>query len=340
MSQVLLEIASQAGVSISLPSGIESERVTVDNEQADTRAVLNELVGRMELVPRYSGGILTFAKQDVDTNDFIVVRSGYIPPDKMRELMKSQLGEKASVDLIDDRVVITAPAPILERAAEIAEQASTGADAWLLDIKVVTLTETLQRELGLDWTVGGTAVFTASNLRSVMDTDLFVQVIAQATQAESGATLLDTANLHVVEGTTSTLNRGQRIPVPKFTTTNEGATNLTGFEYINTGFILEATATRVPGGVRLTLSPTISSVTGFVREAPITQESAMTADVIIQDGEWVILTGLQTFRDSSGRTTLPGLDMPVFTNNTDDRAAESIQILIRANRVYSSSQSR
>ena len=336
MSQVLLEIADQLGVSISLPAGAESETVTVDYHQANTRRVLTELANRLELVPRYQDGIFTFTKPDVDTHDFIVIRSGYIEPELMQATLQEQLGENASVDLLDDRIIITAPAEILTRASEIAEQATTGADGWMLEVKVITMTETLQSDLGLQWSAGGVAKLSANRLHSVFESDILIEVIANATKTDGGARLLDTATLHIVEGTTSTLNRGQRIPIPKFTTTIEGASTLTGFEYVNTGFTLEASAQRVPGGVRLNLNPTISSVVGFVREAPITQQSTMSADVILADGEWVILTGLDAFRDSQTTTGIPGIDLPVFHRETEERSMESIQILIRAHRVHRS----
>lgn len=333
---MLLEIASQTGTSITIPSGIDTQQVTVDYQEADAEAVLFELAARVGLVPRYTAGIITLSEPDVDTNDFIVIRCGYIDPEKFRNVMDAQLGESATVELIDDRLVITAPTTVLQRAELIAQQTKSGADAWLLEVKVVNLSENMQQALGLDWSVGGSMTFSASDVTSMLDTNLLVSFVAEATKTRSGATLLDSAQLHIMEGTTSTLNRGQRIPIPRFTTTIEGATTLTGFDYVNTGFTLEATAYRVPGGVRLNLQPTISSVVGFVREAPITQQSAMTADVVLDSGEWVILTGLYNYRDTRTANSLPGLDLPIFRKSDTERGAESIQILIKATRIHRS----
>jgi hypothetical protein len=51
--------------------------------------------------------------------------------------------------------------------------------------------------------------------------------------------------------------------------------------------------------------PAIPSAVGFVRETPVTQQSAMNADVTLREGDWVILTGSQTFRDSQTGAGLP-----------------------------------
>ena len=82
---------------------------------------------------------------------------------------------------------------------------------------------------------------------------------------------------------------------------------MVGYDYIEAGFSLEAAAERVPVGVRLNLKPTISSVTGFVGEAPITEESSVQVDAIVQDGQWIIITGLSTQQASSDHKGVPGL---------------------------------
>lgn len=336
VSQLLLVLADQMEVSIAIPEEAENEIITVDYREAPARIVFQEIAQRMGLSANLTDSVLTFVSAEDEDKAFVVLRSGYIDTEKYVEILTSQLGDKARIERIDDRVIVTASQPLLRRAMEINQYTHSGADGWMLEVKVLTLTDSIRRDLGLDWTVGGSVTLTTESLHTVLDTNAFVQVIAKATQTTNDAKLLDTANLYVLEGTTSTLNRGQRIPVPRFTTTVEGSTNISGFDYVDTGFILSATAERIPGGVRMNLRPTISTVTGFVREAPITQESSITADVIVNDGDWILLSGLETILGSDSTTTLPGLPAPVFGTRINDNKIESIVLLIRAIRVHTS----
>lgn len=338
VSSALLELADILDVSIAIPTQAEGKTITVEYNQADARIVLFEFANRMDLSVNYSKGVITFVTHEEEEKAFVVLRSGYIETQRYLEMMRTQLGDKAQVEQIDDRVIITAPQNLLTRAMEINRFAQSGADGWMLEVKVVTLTDSLRRDLGIDWNMGGSLTLSASDIESVFGSEIFVSAIAEATQTGIDAKLLDTANLYILEGTTSTLNRGQSIPIPRYITTIEGATNISGYDYIDTGFILSARADRVPNGVRLNLQPTISAVTGFVQEAPITQKSSITADVVVTDGDWIILSGLESLRDSNSTKTIPGMPAPIFGSETTEQLTESIILIIKATRVHSSQQ--
>jgi type II secretory pathway component GspD/PulD (secretin) len=103
---------------------------------------------------------------------------------------------------------------------------------------------------------------------------------------------------------------------------------------VRTDFILDAAARRVPGGVRLDLEPTISSIAGYVEGAPIVNESCVTASVVADDGDWIVLSGLRTDEASNERAGLPGGLGSRLTSDQERRAASSrLLLLVRAERV-------
>ena len=161
-----------------------------------------------------------------------------------------------------------------------------------------------------------------------------MNVIGKATETGTDAQLLQTATLYVLEGSESQITQGQKIPVPKKQTSPEGTTTTTGYEYIEAGFKLVANAKRVPGGVRLNLQPTISSVAGFVEEAPITQESSAVVQVVVDSGEWIVITGLDTTSESKDTKKIPGLPAPVFGTNTGNQEQTALLVLVQAKRVF------
>ena len=110
---------------------------------------------------------------------------------------------------------------------------------------------------------------------------------------------------------------------------------MVGYDYIDAGFQFRAKAERVPIGVRLQLEPSISTVTGFVRETPITEESTVQVDAIVRDGEWIIITGPSVEQASSDYSGIPGLPTKLGKESQlDDKA--TLLVMVQARRIFGS----
>jgi hypothetical protein len=85
---------------------------------------------------------------------------------------------------------------------------------------------------------------------------------------------------------------------------------------------------------RLDLEPSISSIIGYVNDAPITDESSVQADIVMRSGEWVVLTGLSTVQTTDTRSRIPGMpqSLSTATRNTDKTL---LLVLVQAQRVFS-----
>ena len=95
-----------------------------------------------------------------------------------------------------------------------------------------------------------------------------------------------------------------------------------------------ARGSQAPNRQRLGLEPSIANVTGYVNDAPITDESSVQADFMMRSGEWVVLTGLSTEQTADTRTRIPGMpqSLGTATRNTDKT---SLLVLVQAQRVFS-----
>ena len=324
------------GVSITIPAGItESDTITVDYQGVEAQRIFEQVSKRIGKVAEYDGSMITFSTVEDAQKDFVVIRSGYVDPEIIVNSIQSMFGTETNAEVLDDRIIITGDRRSLEQARELAKHFERGADGWLLSVRVVSVSKTFRRELGLDWNVEANLSLDTTGPGVVSDADMIVSIIGKATDSGTQAALLETASLYVLEGSTSTVRRGQRVPVPRFITSPYGSNSTAGFDYINAGFELSATARRVPGGVRLALTPKISSVIGFVREAPITQESLVEVQLVVQDGDWIIISGLDTSQASKDEQVLPGLPSPIFGATTDTTDESTLLVLVQARRVFS-----
>lgn len=334
-SLLLLDVAEQAGVSVVVPDGADEALLTVDYQEVGGQQVLEAIADRLKLAAEFEGGVVVFVDKQQASRDYVVLRSGYTTPAVVVEALRAIVGDEAKVTSFEDRIVVAGARRAVQTAADFREQLQIGPDAWRLEVRVVSVSETFRRSLGLDWTLAAEATATAgTGSLSGVNAAAVVSVIAEATEHGRDATLLNAATLYCLEGSSARMNQGDRVPIPRYQTSPEGTTTLVGYEYVNTGFTLSAEATRVPAGVRLKLMPSISSVTGYIESAPITTESRVEVETVVADGGWLVVSGLSSTTATNDASNLPGLSGPFFGRKEVRVDDASILFLLRADRVF------
>lgn len=340
---VLMDIAEQAGVAVAVPPAATEAMITLDFQDTPAQAVFEAVAEQLGIVARHADGVVTFVTRDDAVRNLGVFRLGHADPEQATRAMESVVGTTAKVIVNGSTVVVAGSAAQVERASQFAPYLLAGPDGWRLEIRVVALTSSLRQDLGLDWEVGGgmrlqlgggtgaldNAVVTGSSASMV------VSAIASASKEKRDASLLHSATLYVLEDGEATMHQGERTPIPKYQTSPEGTTTVVGYEYVMSGFELLVRCRRVPGGARLYLEPSVSSVTGYVADAPIVTQSKVTAEAVIASGDWLVISGLSTVNASDGTNGLPG--MPDWLGKRSSGVADaSIVYLIRAERVFAS----
>lgn len=346
-SFLLLDLADQAGVSVLIPPELTSSPVTVDLRRVPAQTAFRSIAEQVGGRAMFDGTTVLITKGDQGAERFTVFRIGHSDPSQVTEAVRAVVGGQATVSTFGDRIVVAGTDRAVRQADQLAAQFETGPDGWRLEVRVVALSETLRRALGLDWDLGAglnlSAGVSSGDLVAPVLTgtsaSVVVRVLAEASDEGTEAAVLNSATLYVLEGSTATLNQGERVPIPRFQTSPEGTTTIVGYDYIDTGFTLEATARRVPGGVRLGLRPVVSSITGFVQQAPITTQSRVDVETVISDGSWLVVSGLTSTAVNRTTTSIPGGRPPIFGKRTDSVTDSTLVVLVRADRVYSSAHS-
>lgn len=346
MAAAVREVGRQVGVSVSLPPNVGEDPVSVAFDDVDGEAALRRLGGELGLVPRLTGDNVSFVSAADSRERFAVLRSGFMDPLQAAESVRQVVGEGAKVENFGDSLLVVGTADAVERAERFAEQLKAGPDGWELEVRVVRVNESFRRELGVQWTVAGRAgaefgaaggtefpgsVTTYIGLRAAAT----VEAVGRAIESGSGARLLTSAPLFVLEGGEGTLSQGDRVPVPRRVVSPQGTVSTEGYDYVDTGFQVTVKAKRVPGGVRLELAPSLSGVKGYVEEAPIVTRAEVRGSAVVKSGEWCILGGLDIQEASKGHSGLPGLSESAFFGlQTESAERSSILVMVRAVRIF------
>lgn len=339
-----MDLARQAGLSILVPQD-EPRTVSLDFSESETRAAFELLASQVGYSVTIQDGTVVFLPPGEAVQSIGVYRTGFGTADDATLTLQNLLGGQAKVTALEDRVVVAGTRAANELAASVMEQYNLGPDAWLIEVRLVELSYNLRRAVGLDWNIAGSARLAlnadAGSLSPETPIPFFGQraqfiaeVIGEASVNSTDAELLTHATVYLLEGQTSSVQLGQVVPYPSRSVINDQGQVITrDFEQVETGFTLNCSGMRVPGGLRLTLDPKISEVTGFVDSiVPIIAERSVTATVLVRSGDWIILSGFDQTTDTldSSHSPFPGDRRARNTNN------RSLHVLVRAVRINNS----
>jgi len=341
---ILLEMAEQAGLSIIVPPDLETETVTIELVDVPAHEAFQHVASLLDYSPYRTGTTVHFEPIDQQVSAFTVFRAGHSETEDLIDAVRAVAGPSANVSSFEDRIVVAGSQRAVDAANELADSFLTGPDGWRLEVRVVSLSDTLRRKLGFDWDLTAEAgISTRASTGDLAGTALtgasagvIVRVLAEATEQGTEAFVETSATLYVLEGGSASINQGDRVPIPRFQVSPEGTTTVVGFEYLETGFTLDASAVRVPGGVKLALEPVISTVIGFVEQAPITTESRVNVEAVVTSGDWLVVSGLRASQGSTITDRIPGTASPLFRSRDNATTDTSLIVLLRADRVYSS----
>lgn len=342
---VLSMLADELGVSIVAPEGSD-EPMTLRVIDADGEGILRAVADRLGMAVEYSDGVVRFLPATESRSEgYVLLLPGYEDPDEVANALTGLGGSGTVVKRLGGRVMVTGSAQALSAVEEFAAQLARGPDGWLLEVRVFQVSDTLRRDLGLDVAV---TLLARSGLRAgagfeELETpagglliDALVEATGAARDVDSWAELLSVGTLFLLEGTDARLQSGSVVPVPRRTVSNEGTVTTTGFDFIDTGITVEASGRRVPDGLLLTLTPRLSSVTGFVEGAPIREERSVSGTMVIASGQTVLLSGLESGSSRGDAAGLPGAPGLIGKRTTEALDRSSVVVLVTATRVYSS----
>jgi type II secretory pathway component GspD/PulD (secretin) len=182
---------------------------------------------------------------------------------------------------------------------------------YVVEVRVVEVADSAARVLGLDVDVSATLSLSAGDAIS-SGTGLASGTIAallQADQDDSSVRLVTAGRVHVIEGQEGLLRVGDTVPVPQRSVSPEGTVQVTGFDRIETGFILPvAVRTEPDGRLRVTIQAEVSDIAGFVEGAPIVTQRSVSSSAVVEPGGLVVLGGFAVNRRTESRRGVPGLD--------------------------------
>ncbi|MCU0651002.1 MAG: secretin and TonB N-terminal domain-containing protein [Candidatus Omnitrophica bacterium] len=168
------------------------------------------------------------------------------------------------------------------------------------------------------------------------------QMVLNFLRSRSNTKLVASPRIVTVNNQKAKINVGQVIPIATYERdTNTGNWEITGWEEQNVGVNLEVTPQISPDGhIKLQLKPEVSNIIDYIGEGenqrPVTSSRTAETEVIVKDGDTVVIGGLVKEKESKTVKKVPFLgDIPfigkLFTNTdvgSDEEPEEKTDLLI------------
>jgi|ERR1700681_3447708 general secretion pathway protein D len=223
-----------------------------------------------------------------------------------------RISDVVSIDRRLNAVILSGSASVTEPLKKLIGLVDTPVSSVFLEVSVVELTESAARDVGIDFSSGGSlasAALSAKSFSQPSGTVSLQSAIYGQVQKGQGR-IIARPTVLAQSGTPASINTGDAIPI--FTNIAFPATGSTivqqQVQYVNVGVNLQIVATvDVDNGVHARVIANVSSVTGFVQGVPqISQRQASTlAD--LKDRQSLVIGGLVQENELNNSARVPVL---------------------------------
>lgn len=325
-----------AGLSLSYPPELAETPVYVAWEDREALPALKALAQQLGLVAAVRGEKEVELSPERATDvEVIALSAPYNEASDVKNFVERLISKVGGAEAVGQTVIVADIPDRIGKFEALADVLSAPRSQWLVEAKFIEIASGWERRLGAEFRASGAlnATFSAEDLLDpVRGGALLVELLAEASAGSTDARMVATTRVHCIDGRTAKSDYGQRTPVPRRSVSDQGTVTTVGYDIIETGVILDVAVRELPdGSALLSVIPEVSSVTGYIDDAPIVSQSRVEVEGIVPSGGVLLVGGLDTRSSSSevggGAGTAFGLRE---RRDSEDR---SVVVVLRAERV-------
>ncbi|MBL9095265.1 MAG: hypothetical protein JNL96_28860 [Planctomycetaceae bacterium] len=331
-------VAERAGVSVVVDDRLEHRTVTLDVRDVAVSDVLGMVARRAGSQVTRQGKLYFLGELRPEDRGVMVRKCTRLSQEEWTQAVAVLLSEHGRCQPFTDGLLVVGDrVEVLQRISELIDQVEAAeAAAWVVQLYVVSLTSDDVMSLGLDVlpalevaaTVASASNGGLANLTPNASLKGGLDVVMKAARERSSVSIVGEPLFLLVDGETSHLGSGQRVPIPLRTVSNQGTVNTTSYQFVDTGFQLDVGIREVGyDRTRLTVNAAISSVVGYVDQAPILAKDDFNSASVISSGGVYLLGALD--RTGNEKTVAKWLGL----GGRDKQSKQLVQIWARAYRI-------
>ena len=265
----------------------------------------------------------------------LVRRIPRLSGEDLQQAVATLLSDAGRVQTFPDGLVVVGDrVAVLQRVHELLdsiERAETG--TWVVQLYVVSNSQTASAAAGLDTqpAIDLAAAFSAASAGGVATAEAIIglQGAIEAVRRVDASSLLAEPLFLLVDGGSSRIERGERIPIARRSVSDQGTVQTVDFDFVQAGLVVEV-GLRESGidAALLDLDFSLSDVSGFVGdEAPIVNRQSYSSRTVVHSGGVYLLGSLDR------QASTEGLRRWLVIGDRSEAVATRLQIWARVYRV-------
>ncbi|TWT86782.1 Bacterial type II and III secretion system protein [Pseudobythopirellula maris] len=330
-------LADKADVSIVVEQSLEYKTITMEVDQQPVDDVLAFAARRIDADVRLKGDLYFVGSLRPQDRGILVRRVRRLTKEQVNEALTvfaSSEGRAAS--FTDGLVVVGDTVEVLTRVAEMLDMVeSAESPVWVVQLHLVSYSTSAADQLGVNlepaakaglaFAAGSAAGGAGASWQLAASLDAILQVAY--TRDDVG---ISAAPMFLVsDGETSRFVQGDRVPLPRRSTSPEGTVTTEGYDYVQTGVQVELTL-RETGerSAKIDLDLAMSDIKELVNgEAPVTGEESFVTTSIVQAGGVYLLGTLAKDRLQDRR------ELGLATGHDQTAAFQVLQVWLQCYRI-------
>lgn len=341
MAEFVRWLSNQTGSSIVVSRSLDDVPVTIEVVNQTPDEVLGVVARRAGVQVTRSGNLYFLGDLRREDRGVLVRRVRRLASEDIQaavDTLRSEYGSSAA--FADGLLVMGDRVEVLTRINELLDQVEQAeSPTWVVQMYLISLSKTEIADLGFDATpaadvslafasnshtglAGASALGASAKLKGGLD------ALLRFARSRSGETLFAQPLFYLADGASAEMVRGDRVPVPRQTVSDQGTVTTAGFEFVQTGLQLSVRLREVTeSAAALDADLSLSSVTGFVQAAPITTQETFKTRAIVASGGVYLLGSIE--RSDLKRSDAVGLKV----GDAATAEARTLQVWARAVRV-------
>ena len=302
-------VSDRAGVSVVADSKLDQTPVTLDVINEQISDVLGMVARRMGVQVTRTGNLYYLGTLRPEDRGVLVRRCRRLTSADLSAAVAVLLSENGRAHAYDDGLLVVGDrVEVLQRVHELLDRIESSASVcWCIQLYLVSLGNSDLTDLGLDveptLNVAYTFATASNSLGAASAASSAVKgatlngglsAILKAAKQRKGVAIQAEPLFTLIDGGEAEFIRGDKVPVPKSITTQNGFVETAGFDYVQTGLDVHVGIRELSDdAARFKTSVKISEVTGQVSTAPITSDQSFDAESVIHSGGVYLLGSLK-----------------------------------------------
>ena len=334
LSQFVRWVVDKSGVSIIVDEGVENRKVFAEAREVPIEELLTAVARRLDLSLRKQQGVYIIGQSKPQDRALLVRRVRRLTGEQLTGALKVFGGESGrSVAFADGLVIVGDQVEVLAKiAAMLDEVEATPVPLWVVELHLVGWSRRAAEDFGFDLTPAADLAFgfAVGSSGASLDLDLGAALdgILRAASERTDVRVSSAPMFILVDGETAEFVQGDKVPIPKQVTTDEGVTRTDGYEFIQTGTTVSVVLREIEQAkALLKLKVSMSDVRSYVDVAPLTGEETFTTTAAVEAGGVYLLGAMVKDRETGGDS------IGWRTNDAFSREVQVVQIWGRVYRI-------